>query len=152
MKRDKICNLKSATWRRLGKPGLLLAFMFTGIFLTACATSPGSEGDTIDKRAQDRWDALLAGDYETAYSFYSPGFRSTTPMIDLAIRIRSQRVKWVSAEYKDHSCDESVCTVNVLVGFKVAKPVRGMKEWENSTLVHEQWIKTEGQWWYLPKK
>ena len=152
MKRDKICNLKSAKWRRLAKSGLLLAFMFTGIFLTACATSPGSDGDTIDKRAQDRWDALLAGDYETAYSFYSPGFRSTTPMIDLAIRIRSQRVKWVSAEYKDHSCDESVCTVNVLVGFKVAKPVRGMKEWENSTLVHEQWIKTEGQWWYLPKK
>ena len=152
MKRDKICNLKSATWRRLGKPGLLLAFMFTGIFLTACATSPGSDGDTIDKRAQDRWDALLAGDYETAYSFYSPGFRSTTPMIDLAIRIRSQRVKWVSAEYKDHSCDESVCTVNFLVGFRIAKPVRGMKEWENSTLVDEQWIKTEGQWWYLPKK
>ena len=152
MKTDKISNLKSVMWRRLVKSGPLLAFMFTGIFLTACATSPGSDGDTIDKRAQDRWDALLAGDYETAYSFYSPGFRSTTPMIDLAIRIRSQRVKWVSAEYKDHSCDESVCTVNVLVGFKVAKPVRGMKEWENSTLVHEQWIKTEGQWWYLPKK
>ena len=147
-----MCNLKSATWRHLVKSGLLLAFMFTSIFLTACATSPESAGDTIEKRAQDRWDALLAGDYETAYSFYSPGFRSTTPMIDLAIRIRSQRVQWVSAEYKDHVCDESVCTVNFLVGFKVVKPVRGMKEWENSTLVDEQWIKTEGQWWYMPKK
>jgi hypothetical protein len=152
VKRDKICNLKSATWRRLVKSGLLLAFMFTGIFLTACATSPESAGDTIEKRAQDRWDALLAGDYETAYSFYSPGFRSTTTMIDLAIKIRSQRVQWVSAEYKDHSCDESACTVNVLVGFKIAKPVKGMKVWESSSLVDEQWVKTEGQWWYLPKK
>ena len=147
-----MCNLKSATWRRLVKSGLLLAFMFTSIFLTACATSPESAGDTIEKRAQDRWDALLAGEYEKAYAFYSPGYRSTTSVFDLALRTKSQRVQWVSAEYKDHSCDESVCTVNFLVGFKVVKPVSGLNVWENSTLVGEQWIKTEGQWWYLPKK
>ena len=152
MKTDKISNLKSAMWRRLAKPGLLLAFMMTGMFLTACATAPESAGDVVIKRAQDRWDALLAGDYETAYGYYSPGYRSTTSMIDLAIKIRSQRVQWVSAEYKDHSCEESVCTVNFLVGFKIVKPVRGMKTWENSAMVDEQWVKTEGQWWYLPKK
>ncbi len=152
MKIHKISNLKSATWQRLGKPGLLLACMISGVFLTACATSPDSAGDAVTERAQDRWDAVLAGDYETAYSFYSPGFRSTTPMIDLAIKIRSQRVQWVSTEYKDHSCDESACTVSFLVGFKIAYPVRGMKVWESSSLVDEQWVKTEGQWWYLPKE
>ena len=152
MKRNKICNLKSATWRRLVKSGLLLAFMFTGIFLTACATSPESAGDTIGKRAQDRWDALLAGDYETAYSFYSPGFRSTRSVVDFTIGIRSRRVRWTSAEYMEHSCLENSCTVIFNVGFTVNKPVPGMKKFDGSNTVEEKWVKTEGQWWYLPKK
>ena len=152
MKRDKRCNLKSATWRRLIKSGLLLAFMFTGIFLTACATPPGSAGDTIEKRAQDRWDALLAGDYETAYSFYSPGFRSTRSVVDFTIGIRSRRVRWTSAEYMEHSCLENSCTVIFNVGFTVNKPVPGMKKFDGSNTVEEKWVKTEGQWWYLPKK
>jgi hypothetical protein len=136
----------------LGKLGLLFAFMVAGVLLTACATAPEDTGNSIAERAQDRWDALLAGEYEKAYAFYSPGYRSTTSVFDLALRTKSQRVQWVSAEYKDHSCDDSVCTVNVLVGFKIVKPVKGMKVWESSSLVDEQWVKTEGQWWYLPKK
>ncbi len=148
----KISDLKSATWQRLGKPALLFALMMAGVFLTACATAPESSGNFIAERAQDRWDALLAGDFETAYAFYSPGYRSSTSMIDLAFKIRSQRVQWVSAEYQDHSCVERVCSVDFRVGFKVIKPVKGMQVWESSSLIDEKWVKTEGQWWYLPKK
>ena len=96
VKIHKISNLKSATWQRLGKPVLLLACMMAGVFLTACATAPGNTGDSIAERAQDRWDALLAGDFETAYAFYSPGYRSTTSVVDLAFEIRSRRVwDWI---------------------------------------------------------
>jgi len=148
----KIGKLKSATWPRPGKPALLWVLMLAGVFLTACATAPESTGNSIAERAQDRWDALLAGDFATAYAFYSPGYRSSSSMIDLALKIRSRRVQWVSAEYQDHSCNERVCTVNFMVGFKVIKPVRGLSVWESSSLVDEKWVKTEGQWWYLPKK
>ena len=148
----KIANLKSAAWRRPGKTALLWVLMLAGVFLTACATAPESAGNSIVERAQVRWDSLLAGDFETAYGFYSPGYRSSVSMIDLAVKIRSQRVHWVSAEYQDHSCDERVCTVNFMVGFKVIQPVRGMPVWESSSLIDEKWVKTEGQWWYLPKK
>ena len=145
-------NLNTVSWRRPGKTALLRALMLSGVFLTACATGPGGVGNSIVERAQDRWDALLAGDFETAYGFYSPGYRSSRSVFDLAFEIRSRRVQWVSAEYRDHSCDERVCTVNFEVGFKVIKPVRGLPEWESSSLVDEKWVKTEGQWWYLPKK
>ncbi len=148
----KISDLKSATWRPVGKPARLFALMMAGVFLTACATAPESSGNSIAERAQDRWDALLAGDFETAYAFYSPGYRSTMSVIDLAFKIRSRRVQWVSAEYQDHSCDERVCSVDFRVSFKVMKPVKGMQVWESSSLVDEKWVKTEGQWWYLPKK
>lgn len=145
-------NLKSGTWWRLGKPGLLFAFMVAGVFLTACATAPEKTGESLAERAQNRWDALLAGDYETAYRFFSPGYRSSVSVVDFEIMVRTRRVRWVSAEYMDHSCEENACTVKFRIGFKVAKPVMGMPEWQGFDTTDEKWVKTKGQWWYLPKK
>ena len=148
----KIGNLKSATWLRPGKPALLWALMLAGVFLTACATAPESTGNSIAERAQDRWDALLAGDFATAYGFYSPGYRSSTSMFDLAFEIRSRRVRWTSAHYKEHSCAENSCTIVFDVGFRVNMPVPGVNKWDGSDVLEEKWVKTDGQWWYLPKK
>jgi hypothetical protein len=36
-------------------------------------------------------------------------------------------------------------------GFKVDKPVPGMDGFEGSQTVEETWIKTDGQWWFVPK-
>jgi hypothetical protein len=152
VKIHKINNLKPGTWRRMGKPGRLFVFMVAGVFLTACATAPENTENSIAERAQDRWEALLAGDYETAYAFYSPGYRSTKSVVDFAIGVRSRRVRWTSAEYMEHSCLENSCTVLFNVGFTVNRPVPGMKKFEGSNTVEEKWVKTEGQWWYFPKK
>ncbi len=148
-------TLKSTTLQRLGKPALLLAFMMTGVLLSACASrTPVPEGpdNFIAERAQNRWDALLAGDFETAYAFYSPGYRSSTSMIDLAFKIRSRRVRWTSAQYKEHRCVENSCTVLFDVGFTVNKPVPGLNKWDGSNIMEEKWVKTDEQWWFLPKK
>ena len=45
---------------------VLLAVML----LSACATTPASPGDIVKERAQARWDALLNGDFATAYSYF----------------------------------------------------------------------------------
>jgi len=147
----KIGNLKSATWPRPGKPALLWVLMLAGVFLTACATAPESTGNSIAERAQDRWDALLSGDFATAYGFYSPGYRSSTSMFDLAFEIRSRRVRWTSALYKEHGCEENSCTVIFDMGFTVERPVPGLDQWNGSNIVEEKWVKTDGQWWFLPK-
>ncbi len=136
------------------------AFRFTAIallalstlWLSACATTPASESDIVIERAQARWDAITAGDLETAYSFYSPGFRSTTSPVDFGISMRMRRVKWTSATYLEHSCEENRCLVTFDVGFKVSNPVPGLKVYESSSKVEDTWIKTNGQWWYLPEK
>jgi len=151
----KISNLKSTTWWRLGKPCLLLACMITGLLLSACASKvpvTQSTDFSIADRAQDRWEALLAGDFETAYSYYSPGYRSTMSVTDLAFEIRSRRVRWTSAQYKEHGCLENSCTVVFDMGFRVNKPVPGLNKWDGSETVEEKWVKTDGQWWFLPKK
>ena len=144
--------LKNAIRQHPCKPARLLALLLTATFITACATVPGTSDSFIAERAQDRWDALLAGDYETAYSFYSPGYRSGTSVFDFAFTIKSRRVLWTSAQYKEHNCLENSCTVLFDIGFRVNMPAPGLDKWDGSDVIKEKWVKTNGQWWYLPKK
>ena len=142
-------NLLRAT--RLPAVGLVAA-IFLAVFLSGCAITPQSEEDYVLERAQSRWDAIIAGDIETAYQYYSPGYRSTHSMIDLGVSQRVRRVKQTSAEYLTHSCEESRCTVLFSVGFRVVEPVPGMSVYTSSSSIEDTWIKTNGEWWYLPKK
>ena len=123
------------------------------ILLSACAsTSTASSEDIVQERAQARWDALLNGDFATAYSYLSPGYRSTITVVDYEIGIRMRKVQYRMAEYQSHSCEKNVCTVRFKVGYSVVRPVPGMAEWENNSTVPEQWIKSDGEWWFLPQK
>ena len=127
-----------------------LAAVLALMMISACAATPQSREDEIRLRAQARWDALLENDYETAYGYASPGFRSTTSVVDFEIEMRTRRVQYQSAEYREQSCEEKACTVTMLVGFKVVKPVMGLDVWESTSAIKEQWIQTGGEWWYLP--
>ena len=121
--------------------------------LVACATtSPAARDKLIEQRAQARWDALLARDYATAYGYLSPGYRSATSVTDFEIEVRSRRVLYQSAEYREHSCEGASCTVRMMIGYKVVRPVAGLSEWKSSSLIEERWILTDGQWWFLPEK
>jgi hypothetical protein len=128
-----------------------LAVVLALMMISACAATPQSREDEIRLRAQARWDALLEGDYVTAHSYLSPGYRSTISAVDFEIEIRSRRVRYQSAEYQSQSCNENTCTVTMSIGFKVMEPVRGLPEWDSTSSVAEQWVRTDGEWWYLPK-
>jgi hypothetical protein len=134
------------------KVALRLSFILALAVLTACATSSGAtkSKDPFPERAQARWDALLSGDIETAYSFLSPGYRSTMGVVDYGITVRTRKVKWISSEYIEHSCEESRCLVKFKIGFRVIQPVPGMDTWDSFNVRDETWVKTNGEWWYLP--
>lgn len=153
--KDYMNILINQTRQGLRRPTLLLALIITAIFLSACASNTPvakSTDEIIVDRSQSRWAALLAGDFETAYSYYSPGYRSTRSVVDFAIDYKSRKVKWTSAEYKEHSCMENTCTVRFVAGFMVPKPVPGLDKYEGASPVEEKWVKTEGQWWYFDDK
>jgi hypothetical protein len=120
--------------------------------LAGCAAAPPTTGEVIAERAQARWDSLLAKDYATAYSYYSPGFRSRVSIADLEIKVRLQRVRWTGAKYRDHSCTGDVCTVRIDLTYQVGAPVPGVNTWAGFDLIEEQWLKTGGEWWYIPPK
>lgn len=121
------------------------------LMLAACAAASVAQDEVIKQRAQARWDALLAGDYPVAYSYASPGYRSSASVTDFEISMRARRVKYVSAEYNGHHCEDALCAVKVRVGYEVVRPVTGLDKWKGTSLVEERWIYSDGNWWYVPQ-
>lgn len=119
--------------------------------LAACATT-GTGEDRVVERAQARWQALLNGDLDTAYSYYSPGYRATKSRTDFEVELRLKRVKWTSATYREHQCEENRCIVTFDVGYRVARPVPGLDVWDGKSVVRDTWVRSNGEWWFVPDK
>ncbi len=119
--------------------------------VSACATTQPADGD-VKTRAQKRWDALLAADFDTAYAFYSPGYRTSHSRVDFEIELRSRRVRWTGAKVLQASCEADVCSVESKVDYKVNQPVPGVPQWKSSEKIMERWVRVDRQWWYLPDK
>ena len=157
---EKTKMLKPANQQWIKAAGRVTALLISLVMLTACATSSvstdkkesASDKDIVVERAEARWAAMLAMDLETAYTYYSPGFRSTASVVDFMFQQRSRRVKWESAEYLSHNCSGSSCKVKFKTGFKVQKAIPGMDTYHGSDDVEETWVKTQGEWWYVPPK
>ena len=137
--------------RSLARAALIAAPLLFAA-LTGCATVAPTMDNIVAERAQARWDAILSRDYATAYSYYSPGFRAKFSATDLEIKVRLQKVRWTSAKVKDQTCDGDTCTVRVNITYQVGAPVPGVDTWNGFDLLEEQWVKTGGDWWYIPPK
>jgi hypothetical protein len=137
---------------RISKAALSLRLPLAALavlLLSACAAT-GPQTPPVVDRAQERWDALIAGDLEKAYTYYSPGYRSSTSLIDFGVSIRTRRVQWTSATYKDHSCEGERCIVRFDIGFRVPRPVPGLDVFDGKDVAEDTWIRSQGQWWYVP--
>ena len=139
---------KNQYWQK-SRSVIMVLYVLAAV--SACAANPPAD-NVVAERAQARWDALLAGDYAAAYVYYSPGYRSSKSAVDLGMDIRTRKVKYRSAQYQDQSCEKDTCTVRVEVGYEVTKPVPGLNKWESKSIISEKWIKSDGEWWFLPQK
>ena len=120
------------------------------LLLSGCASAPASRDEVVRERAEQRWEHIFAREYSEAYEFYSPGYRSKFSAVDLEIALRVQKVRWKSAKYLDHTCEEKSCIVRFRLGYQVASPVPGIDVWNGWSTVEEQWLNTRGEWWFLP--
>lgn len=99
-----------------------------------------------------RWDALLSGDLAAAYEYLSPGFRSSVSSLQYQRSILLKKVKWTSAEIIESKCEETICNVEILLGFTVYGALPGVSKFEDTEQIYETWVLVDGKWYLVPEK
>ena len=121
------------------------------LLVSACAGSPEQPAETLEQRVQGRWDALVSQDFETAYQYFSPGMRQTVRFQDFLRQMFARTVAWTDAKFEEVSnCDGDACKVAVNVFYRVRAPA-GAGEFKSVQVLHENWIRSAGQWYFVPR-
>ena len=115
------------------------------VVLSACASVVGDAAGVVKQRAEDRWSALVRGEFMQAYTYSTPAFRAVVTLDGYRNRFGGA-VKWVGSEVIRVDCPEAVkCDVTVRVDYK---PIMlGRVGGVLSTHVDETWLLEDGQWW-----
>lgn len=114
---------------------------FFGVLLTASLlTACGSGENVLGKAAEGRWNALISGDMQAAYQYYTKAFQETTPLDMFKHKVHSGL--WKKAEVTKVTCTEPGKRCDVDVEVTAAIRMRGLKEpMESSATLHEVWVK-----------
>jgi hypothetical protein len=119
------------------------------LFLSGCVSgastlvsSAGPAEKKVAERAQARWEALLQGEFNSAYGYISPAGRSKLQARDYRIRVSIGHIR--RAEVKGASCTSEVCQVRVQLDHQL----EGIPL---SQEVSETWIFDQGAWWFVYK-
>ena len=129
-------------------------FIVIGLsFLLSACSEPRAPEDIVAERAQARWDALIAKDFDQAWSYYSPGFRAQNPASSFAGTMQSRPIRWDSAEIRSVECAEAgTCTVVVSVAYTAIGAPGPLADMQNERPLNETWVELEGEWWYSYKE
>lgn len=106
--------------------------------------------DSIDQRAVERWNFLIAHKAEKAYDYLSPGYRATKPRQEYADEMNNRPVHWKTAKFQSKECDEDVCHVRIYLTYAAMVHAAIGKEVDAMTLLDETWVRNEQGWHYLP--
>lgn len=119
--------------------------------LAGCAGSVGgvvapksvpSDEEQVKARAEARWVAMMAKDFEKAYSFLSPGSKAVHSQQLFRGKIRP--LDWRSAKAVNAICEADVCRVSISL-MLVDERLGG----EVTTILEETWLRDSGQWWLV---
>ncbi|MBA4501002.1 hypothetical protein [Marinobacterium marinum] len=143
MKLKHLCihnaSVNSALMRRAAVCFMVSAFM-GGCASVGMNTSPE---EVVHKRAQQKLDALLEWDIDTAYALTSPGYREIKGKHQFTSRYLGAS-GWQAAKVQSVTCDDEYtrCKVSYLVTYtdrKLPAPVK--------TSLNETWIYVQDQWY-----
>ena len=123
-------------------------FLLLIIGLAGCSwldTRP--PGERVLSRSQERLDALMARDIEKAYSFASPGYRSSHTTFQYDKKFGGAKTLWTAARAVEADCDDLQTPVErcrVLV--EIDYTTRSLGYLETSEM-YETWILSDSEWY-----
>lgn len=103
----------------------------------------------LEGRVTARWDALVARNFELAYTFETPSYRKVYDAAYYKGKF-GDRVAWLGARVsKVKDLGGGVAEVMVKLRFKAAVPIPGMSVVQEETNLKEKWVQEEGTWFHV---
>jgi len=133
------------TWRTL-MVGVIAA-VAAGCATTGGRLAPDSPAavkqEAVGKRAEERWQAVIRGDYQAAYEYFSAASREVISAGGFAARM--SKFAYRSAKVDKVECEREVCTVGLTLTYDFPP----MRMTNVPTPVWESWIIERGQAWLV---
>ena len=145
-------SVTTSTRFRAGSPrrALQIGLVFALAAAAAgCASLLSKPEDQVKALANQRWQYLIAGDFDKAYEMAAPGFRKLRSLRDYRVRKATVPVKWVGAEVLSVACAPiempAKCSVRIKLDSEPVVPTRfkGVL----SSAIDETWLFEDGCWW-----
>lgn len=129
-------------------PRLICGALLPLALLTACAAvTPSTPEEAVAKRAQARFDALVARDFKAAYGFFTPSYRDRVDYENW-IRSRLPRASFRSARVLKVECPSAdACEVEMETAYDSPRGVKAAPKGLVERVVPERWVRVEGEWW-----
>lgn len=128
-----------------------LGIVGVALVISACATAPRDHSvdayagksieDQVRERAAKRWNALIHGDLDSAYAYFSRATKATYPIESYRAKMRPGM--WREAKVDSVKCADGVCAVTVTVTIDHSR-LKGI-----IAPVAERWIVQDGLAWYV---
>lgn len=122
------------------------------LLLAACGAGQpeASPEQRVTDRAEQRWAALIDGDFTGAYAFLSPGYRANITQRQYMGRFGGA-VAWREATVAGVECDaQNACTAVITLRYLASVP--GGEEYEGRRDLSERWVRSDEEWWLLPSR
>lgn len=113
-------------------------------FAVGCASvsrAPATPEQAVQARAQERWNALIAGQLDKAFEYITPSGRSTLPLE--VYRARLTGTSWRGAKVTGAVCEPEVCDVTVTLDIDV------LPNLPYQQVIAEKWLLDGGKWWFV---
>jgi hypothetical protein len=143
----------------LGRRRLLVGVALAGLasLMSGCAgmTPDGSDAwqtrqrTILAERAEARWKAQMAGDFEKAYRYLSPARRLVVSLQQFKSGF-GDAVDWRVARAVDIQYHgPTVASISMEVTYRFVMPRSGGNEIESKRILVEKWLYSDGEWWYI---
>jgi hypothetical protein len=106
-----------------------------------------SQKTVITQRAEARWKALIAGDFQSAYEFETPARRSVFSLQQYKGNFGNS-VVWRLATVKSVEYDPAN-VARVVLDVEYQAPVKGVENARGVRQMTEKWLYSDGGWWYI---
>jgi hypothetical protein len=138
---------RDTAWKNLLKTGVTVGSLLLASMLAACSGSAAKKSQVPPEQAvralaQERWDALVAGDVPKVYGYMSPAAREALSLEAFRGSIRVgffQKAEVVKVDCQPDVCDVQLQVAYVYRGSSIVTPVR------------ESWIRSGDGWWHVFK-